>query len=44
MLSYMGVGNYTQAATECLASKYARDTGERAVRIARLIEKGAWKL
>lgn len=44
MLSYMGVGNYTQAATECLASKYAKDVGERALRIARLIEKGVWKL
>lgn len=44
MLGYMGVGNYTQAATECLASKYAKDVGERAVRIARLIEKGVWKL
>ena len=44
MLSYLGVGNYMQAATECLASKYVRDTGERAVRIARLVEKGIWKL
>ena len=44
MLSWLGVGNYTQAATECLASKYAKDTSERAVRIARLIEKGVWKL
>ena len=44
MLGYMGVGNYTQAATECLASKYAKDVGKRAVRIARLIEKGVWKI
>lgn len=44
MLGWLGVGNYTQAATECRASKYARDTGERADRIARLIEEGVWRL
>lgn len=44
MLSYLGVGNYIQAATECLASKYAKDVGERAVRVAKVIEKGVWKV
>ena len=44
MLSYLGVGNYIQAATECLASKYAKDVGERAVRVAKIIEKGVWKV
>lgn len=44
MLAWLGVGNYIQASTECLASKYAKDVGERAVRIARLIEKGVWKI
>lgn len=39
MLSYLGVGNYIQAATECLASKYAKDVGERAVRVAKIIER-----
>ncbi len=44
MLSYLGVGNYILAATECLASKYAKDVGERAVRVAKIIEKGVWKV
>ena len=33
-----------QAANECLASKYAKDVGERAVRVAKIIEKGVWKV
>lgn len=40
MLSYLGVGNYRQAAVECLASKYAKDVGQRAERIAKCIETG----
>ena len=40
MLSYMGVGNYRQAAIECLASKYAKDVSQRAERIAKCIETG----
>ncbi len=44
MLSYLGVGNYRQAAVECLASKYAKDTGRRAERIAKTIETGRFML
>lgn len=44
MLSFLGVGNYRQAALECLASKYAKDTGRRAERIARTIETGRFLL
>ncbi|MBS4773147.1 MAG: glycoside hydrolase family protein [Proteobacteria bacterium] len=40
MLAYLGVGNYRQAAVECLASKYAKDTGRRAERIAETIRTG----
>lgn len=44
MLSFMGVGNYRQAAVECLASKYAKDTGRRAERIAKTIETGRFEV
>lgn len=42
MLSAMGVGNYIEAAAECLSSSYARQTGKRAQRIAILIKTGEW--
>ena len=40
MLYAMSIGDYRGAAKECLNSKYAKDVGKRAVRIARTIEKG----
>lgn len=40
----MLIGDYRGAAKECLNSKYARDVGKRAVRIARLIETGVWTI
>ena len=42
MLSAMLIGDYRGAAKECLMSKYAKDVGKRAERIARLIETGIW--
>ena len=42
MLNAMLIGDYRGAAKECLWSKYARDVGKRAERIARLIETGVW--
>ena len=42
MLNAMLIGDYRGAAKECLMSKYAKDVGTRAVRIARLIETGVW--
>lgn len=42
MLNAMIIGDYRGAAKECLNSKYARDVGKRAERIARLIETGIW--
>lgn len=42
MLGAMFIGDYRGAAKECLNSKYARDVGKRAERIARLIETGVW--
>lgn len=42
MLSAMFIGDYRGASKECLNSKYARDVGNRAKRIARLIETGIW--
>jgi len=42
MLGAMFIGDYRGAAKECLLSKYARDVGDRAKRIARLIETGIW--
>lgn len=44
MLNAMLIGDYRGAAKECLWSKYARDVGKRAERIARLIETGVWVL
>lgn len=40
MLAFMGVGNFRQASIECLNSKYAKDVGLRAERIAKTIETG----
>ena len=37
MLAWLWMGNFEQAAIECLNSKYAKDTGHRAKRIATLI-------
>lgn len=44
MLSFLGVGNYRQAAEECLNSKYAKDVGQRAVRIANTIKTGRFEV
>ncbi len=40
MLADMDIGNFRGAAKECLNSKYAKDVGKRAERIAATIEKG----
>ena len=42
MLGAMFIGDYRGAAKECLNSKYAKDVGKRAERIAQLIETGVW--
>lgn len=42
MLNCMGIGDYRGAAKECLNSKYAKDVGKRAVRIAKTIETGVF--
>jgi lysozyme len=42
MLFAMEIGDYRGAAKECLNSKYAKEVGKRAVRIARTIEKGVF--
>ena len=42
MLNAMLIGDFRGAAKECLNSKYAREVGKRAERIARLIETGVW--
>ena len=44
MLNAMLIGDYRGAAKECLMSKYAKDVGKRAERIARLIETGVWTI
>lgn len=44
MLGEMEIGNYRGAAKECLNSKYARDVGKRAERIAKTIETGRFVL
>lgn len=43
MLAAMEIGDYRGAAKECLNSKYAKDVGVRARRIARTIETGEFK-
>lgn len=40
MLSAMGIGCWTEASRECLNSKYAKDVGKRANRIAETIRTG----
>lgn len=40
MLAAMGVGNWKEAASQCLDSKYAQQTPNRAKRIAKTIETG----
>ncbi len=42
MLGAMFIGDFRGAAKECLRSKYAKDVGKRATRIASLIETGVW--
>ena len=44
MLYDMGIGNYRGAAKECLNSKYAKQTGKRAQRIAKTIETGRFEI
>jgi len=44
MLSAMGVGDWNWAADECLSSKYAKDTGIRARRIAKTIRTGRFEV
>ena len=44
MLGSMGVGNFEQAADQCLESKYAQQTGKRAKRIANTIRTGRFKV
>lgn len=43
MLAAMEIGDYQGAAKEVLHSKYAKDVGRRAVKIAKLIETGDFK-
>lgn len=43
MLGAMGVGNWKEAAEQCLDSKYAKQTPTRAKRIARTIEIGRFE-
>jgi lysozyme len=44
MLKSMGVGNYKEAAEHCLDSKYAKQTPNRAKRIAKTIECGRFEI
>ena len=44
MLYDLEIGNYRGAAKECLNSKYARDVGKRAERIAKTIETGRFEI
>ena len=44
MLEAMGVGNWKRAADECLHSKYAKQTGIRARRIANTIKTGVFEI
>ena len=43
-LANIGYGNYKTAAEQLLQSKYAKQVGKRAVRIAKLIETGRWEI
>ena len=44
MLSFIGSGNYRQAATEMLSSSYARQVKLRAERLAQTLHSGKWHL
>lgn len=44
MLFFMEKKDFAKAADECLNSRYAKDTGKRAERIANLIRTGVFKL
>lgn len=44
MLSAMGVGNWNVAFSECRNSNYAKQTGQRAKRIANTIKTGEFKI
>ena len=44
MLSEMGVGNWDKASDECLNSNYAKQTGQRARRIAKTIKTGRFEV
>lgn len=44
MLGAMGCGDWEKAAKECLNSKYATQTGQRAKRIAEIIRTGRFKV
>lgn len=44
MLSAMGVGNWNVASSECLNSNYAKQTGQRARRIANTIKTGEFRV
>jgi lysozyme len=44
MLKAMGVGNFKEAAAQCLDSQYAKQTPSRAKRIAKTIECGRFEI
>ena len=44
MLTALGVGNYNEAAQECLNSKYAQEVGLRSQRIANVLKTGKFKV
>lgn len=44
MLAAMDAGDFEKATQECLNSVYAKQTPERADRIARLIRSGVWRV
>lgn len=44
MLKAMEKGDFKTASKECLSSKYAKDVGTRAIRIANTIETGIFRL
>lgn len=44
MLAAMDCGDFGKASQECLDSKYAKQTPQRATRIARLIKTGKWSI
>lgn len=44
MLGSIGVGNYELASEQCLQSKYAKQTGKRAQRVAKTIRTGRFEV